>query len=184
MSFKLTYNLRGAGWATVRIEDGRAHLDITASYLNDSLRELAEAARALASGADSARIVFMDEPGEIQLSLQRAGDSLQYEARWFDDWSSRGIYPADKFRIVLSGTTTVRTFVDEVRTQLGVLLRDHGAAGYRMKWIEHPFPEELLLQLQRLSASRRRRPAVRSTPRVARQSPRTRPPPRDFGLQL
>jgi hypothetical protein len=151
MGFKLTYDLEGDGWAMARIQDGDTHLDITLSYLHDSLRELAEAARALATGADSARVVFLDEPGEVELLLNGADDSLRYEARWFDDWSSWGMHPSDRFKVALSGMTTVRRFVGEVRSQLEVLLRDHGAAGYKQRWGEHDFPEELLVQLQKLS---------------------------------
>lgn len=151
MGFKLTYNIEGAGWAMARIQDGEVHLDVTVSYLHDSLRELAEAARALASGADSARVVFLDEPGEVQLVLQRTEDALRYEARWFDDWSSWGMHPADQFKVVFSGVTTVRRFTGEVRSQLEILLRNHGTAGYKQRWIEHDFPEELLTQLRELS---------------------------------
>jgi hypothetical protein len=148
MGFKLTYYLEGAGWATARIQDGDTHVDITVSYLHDSLRDLAEAARALAFGATFARVVFMDEPGEVQLVLHRDDDSLAYEARWFDDWSSWGMHPADQFEVLLSGVTTVRRFIGEVRSQLEALLREHGTSGYKDKWVESDFPEDLLIQLR------------------------------------
>lgn len=152
MDFKLTYDLEGAGWAMARIADGDRHLDITVSYLQDSLRELAEAAHALASGAETARVVFMDEPGEVQLVIERTERVLRYEARWFDHWSSWGIHPAEQFNVVFSGETTVRRFMEEVKRELEVLLRHHGAAAYKQKWIEHDFPEDVLVQLQRLGA--------------------------------
>ena len=123
-------------------------LGLTVSYLHDSLRELAEAARALAFGANSVRVVFMDEPGEVQLFLTRAGDTLHYEARWFDDWSSWGMHPADRFRVVFTGVTSVRRFVGEVRSQLEFILRDYGLAGYKQKWVENDFPEQLLVELR------------------------------------
>jgi hypothetical protein len=148
MGFKLIYDLEGAGWAMMRIQDGDRHLDVTVSYLHDSLRELAEAARALLFGADSARVVFMDEPGEIQLVLNRADDGLRYEARWFDDWNSWGMHPPDQFEAVFSGETTVRRFVGEVRSQLKAVFESHGVRGYKEKWGSHEFPQELLRELE------------------------------------
>jgi hypothetical protein len=150
MGFKLTYDLEGAGWALARIQDGEARLEISVSYLHDSLRELAEAARALASGAESARVVFMDEPGEIQLFLNRTDKELRYQARWFDDWNSWGRHPPDRFQVAFSGVTTVRRFVGEVRSQLDALLRVYGTSGYKEKWVNSDFPEELLIQLRNI----------------------------------
>lgn len=150
MSFTLKYDLEGAGWAMAIIQDKEERLCITVSYLHDSLRELAEAARALASGANSARVVFMDEPGEIQLLLNRTNSGLCYEARWFDDWNSWGMHPPDRFKVVFSGRTTVCRFAGEVTDQLETLLQEHGLAGYREKWVESDFPEDLLIQLRNL----------------------------------
>jgi hypothetical protein len=151
MGFTLTYELEGAGWATARIQDGDSHMDVTVSYLHDSLRELAEAACALLSGAHSARVVFMDEPGEIHLVLDRVDDVLRCEARWFEDWSSWGMHPADRFKVVFSGVTTVHRFVGEVRKELEALLREHGLSGYKAKWVEHDFPDDLLSELRQVT---------------------------------
>ncbi|MBK1827587.1 hypothetical protein [Haloferula rosea] len=148
MGFSLTYDLEGAGWAMAQIQDGDEKFDITVSYLHDSLRELGEAARALRGGAESARVVFMDEPGEIQLLLTSSESGLDYELRWFDDWNSWGMHPDDKFESVHRGTTTVPRFFGEVLKEFEALLADHGEEGYREKWHESGFPSDLLLQLR------------------------------------
>ncbi len=134
-----------------RIRDGGSSADITVSYLHDSLRELAEVARALQRGADEGRVLFMDEPGETQLLFRRTGDALRYEARWFDDWNGWGMHPSEKFKVILSGTTTVRRFIGEVRSQMEALLEEHGLEGYKEKWVEHEFPMDLLTQLRSAS---------------------------------
>lgn len=145
MAFALTYDLEGAGWGMARISDGEAVFDITISYLHDTLGELADASIALRDGADSARVLFMDEPGEVHLILRRLGDTcLSYELRWFDDWNSWGITPDDQFTIINIGETTITIFLAEVIRQLTALLEQHGAAGYREKWIEHDFPSKQL----------------------------------------
>lgn len=148
MGFSLTYALEGAGWAIARIRDGSSSADITASYLHDSLRELAELARAFQRGADQGRVVFMDEPGETQLLFRRTGDALSYEARWFDGWNSWGMYPSESFQVILSGTTTVCRFLGEVRGQMEALLQEHGLKGYKKRWGEHEFPMDLLAELR------------------------------------
>jgi len=131
-----------------RIQDGEHQVDATISYLHDTLRELGEAARALRGGADFARVVFMDEPGEVQMLLKRRGEELDYELRWFDDWNSCGMHPDDKFETIAQGSTTVARFFGEVRKEFEALLAEHGEDGYREKWHEDGFPTDLLLELQ------------------------------------
>lgn len=131
-----------------RIQDGEHKVDATISYLHDTLRELGEAARALRDGADSARVVFMDEPGEVQMLLTRKDDALDYELRWFDDWNSWGMYPDDRFETISRGSTTVARFCDEVRKEFEGLFAEHGEDGYIGKWVEHDFPTDLLRELQ------------------------------------
>ena len=148
MGFSITYDLEGAGWAMARIQDGEHKMEATISYLHDSLRELGEAARALRDGADFARVVFMDEPGEVQMLLTRRDHALDYELRWFDDWNSWGMHPDDKFETIFGGTSTVARFCGEVRKEFDALLADHGEAGYKEKWCEHDFPTDLLRELR------------------------------------
>jgi hypothetical protein len=148
MGFSLTYDLEGAGWAMARIQDGEHKVDATVSYLHDTLRDLGEAACAMRDEAESARVVFMDEPGEVQLLLARHDDVLDYELRWFDDWNSWGMHPDDKFQTIFRGSMTVARFCDEVRKELEALLAEHGEDGYKQKWLEHEFPTDLLRELR------------------------------------
>jgi hypothetical protein len=131
-----------------RIQDGEQKLDATISYLHDTLRELGEAACALRDGADSAKVVFMDEPGEVQMRLTRRDDALDYDLRWFDDWNSWGMHPDEKFETIFSGSTTVARFCGEVRKEFEALLAEHGEDGYTEKWGEHEFPIDILRDLQ------------------------------------
>lgn len=153
MGFTLTYDIEGAGWAVARIQDGEKDINITVSYLHDSLRDLAEAARALADGAQEARVVFMDEPGEMHLVVETKGDSLSYQLKWFDDWNSWEMHPENKFQVVHSGSTTKARIIGEIRKELEAVLKDHGMEGYKEKWVEHPFPVELLRELQNKEAN-------------------------------
>jgi len=157
MEFSLEYILEGAGWACFHIQDGLKSFYATASYLHDSLRELAEAARALVQGAQNVRVVFMDEPGEVQLCLCHSGDVISYEARRFDDWNSWGMHPDDAYEVVAAGVTTASIFVAEVHKALRVLYETYGVETYKEKWIEHDFPVGLLEELTYLTEAEPRR---------------------------
>lgn len=148
MGFSLIYDLEGAGWAMARIQDGEHTVDAAVSYLHDSLRELGEAARALRAGADTARVVFMDEPGETQMLLTQRDGVLGYELRWYADWNSWGKYPESKFEMILRGTTTVSRFFGEVLKEFEALLAAHGEEGYKERWVQHDFPLDLLGELR------------------------------------
>lgn len=177
MGFSMTYDLEGAGWAMARIQDGEYTVDVTISYLHDTLRELGEAARALADGAASSRVVFMDEPGEVQMLLARRGDFLDYELRWFDDWNSWGMHPADKFTILHHGSTTIARFFGEVRKEFEALLASYGEEGYRERWVEHDFPVELLRDLQGNGRVGQSCANEDSNPEEKRSGPVNGPPP-------
>ncbi|MFT4175478.1 MAG: hypothetical protein QM627_02370 [Luteolibacter sp.] len=149
MTFSLTYDLEGVGWATVQIQDGKNKVDVTVSYLHDTLRELGEAALALRNGADSVRVVFMDEPGEVHFLGKRRGDSIDYELRWFHDWNSWGMHPDDQFKTFQIGSLTIVKFCEEVQKEFAALLAEYGVEGYKEKWREHEFPTDLFRELKR-----------------------------------
>lgn len=148
MAFSLTYDLEDAGWATAWVQDGSSSFEISISYLHDSLRELAEAARALRDGAMAATVVFEDEPGEMQLVCTRTSIGLDYELRSLDHWSCWRTQPDGPFEIVHRVRTTVLIFCEEVTKELEALLKQHGEKGYKKKWIMAEFPVESLRDLQ------------------------------------
>jgi hypothetical protein len=132
--------LSEAGWAHVTLECGDQRVEMTASYLHDSLRDLAGGARALATGATDVRIVFMDEPGEHELILRRRTDgNVDLEVFWYDDWKSWGVGGING-KPKLSGTTSVAHVRGQVLSELRRLLEENGEAGYLKRWIQHPFP--------------------------------------------
>jgi hypothetical protein len=139
----LTYILDGTGWATVTLDDAGREISMTASYLHDSLGELAQAALLLRDGGTAATVVFMDEPGEHHLVLERVGvDDLRIQIRWFNDWASWEMYPADRFDTVLETHSTCQDFIAAVINVLDNVLNQWGIDGYKAKWVEHPFPIE------------------------------------------
>ena len=137
---RLLYDLHDAGWATVTVECDDQKIEMTVSYLHDSLRDLASAARALARNETEATVVFMDEPGEHQMILRRISDKdVSLEILWYDDWKSWKMYDGPGRRR-LFGTTSVGEVRGQVLFELRRLLEEHGESGYVEKWGEHAFP--------------------------------------------
>ena len=146
--FHFEYELHRAGWATARIRHGENEIDMTVSYLHDSLRELANAVYAVSRGAAISRVVFMDEPGEYQLTLtRRNGPDCHYSIRWFNDWDSWNIRTLPGSTPVFDGTVPVRQLVQQVYAALWSLYEEFGESGYQELWCEHEFP---LAEMQRL----------------------------------
>jgi hypothetical protein len=145
---RLNYGLHNAGWATVTLECTDQRVEMAASYLHDSLRDLALAAKSLRAGSPEVTVVFMDEPGEHELVLRRGdGDAVTVEVWWHDDWKSWKMSSSPGTR-KLFGSTTVAHVRGQVLSELQRLLRENGETGYREKWGEHAFPTEELRQLE------------------------------------
>lgn len=122
---------------------------MAASYLSDPLRDLAEATLRLCTGVPEATVVFMDEPGEHHLILGRDDSGgLEYEVRWFDDWTSWGMHPPDRYEVVLRGEATVRRLRHQVLNVLWDLDKTFGPELYRERWIEAEFPAEAYARLR------------------------------------
>jgi hypothetical protein len=140
---QISYILDGTGWATVTMSAGDHEIAMTASYLHDSLAELAQAAIDVRDGQSCASVVFMDEPGEHLMLIQAdAPGHLHVELRQFEDWASWGMFPRDRYRTVFEARCDVREFVDAVTRVLDEVLTEWGLDGYRRKWVEHEFPVE------------------------------------------
>ena len=147
----IDYRLTGAGWATATIATSGQRVEMTVSYLHDSLKQLAEAGIQLGSGASNATVVFMDEPGEHQMLLESTPpDHLSLEIRWFDDWNSWDMHPADQYTVVLQARVLLEEFRQSVITAMREILDTWGVAGYKSEWGEHDFPG---VEYDRLRAS-------------------------------
>ncbi|MBI4751153.1 MAG: hypothetical protein HY774_21965 [Acidobacteria bacterium] len=145
---KFQYILHRAGWATAILSCQDQTIEMTVSYLHDSLRNLASAVIALLNGATEVSVIFMDEPGEHRLVLRRKDQTtVSLEVRWYEDWYSWGIGSSD-FETLLSGVTRLTHLRGQVLSAMKQILDEHGEIGYKQKWCLHEFPMEELRQLQ------------------------------------
>lgn len=74
-SFSLKYTINNGGWAVLEIGNMEKTLILNISFFHDSLKELAQSAIVL-KFKDETQVVFMDEPGEHRLVLERNGTSI------------------------------------------------------------------------------------------------------------
>jgi hypothetical protein len=140
-TFRLEYEVGKAGWARCSVGFGDQTANMVVSYLHDSLKQLCDVVAAVAEGARTGAVLFMDEPGEHELLLERLGDSLvQVRIVWYDDWKSWG--SDSEGRLVLRGDTTVDDLRAEVVSATRHILESLGEAEYRRRWTEHDFPTD------------------------------------------
>jgi hypothetical protein len=154
---RFDYELDDAGWALATISLGRKSVPMIVSYLHDSLRQLAFAIASLEKKEREATVVFMEEPGEHHLCFKKvAADKVALEVLWYADWQSWGMYDGpgqSKLRVTLP-FAELRA---QVVSAMAALLERHGTAGYRKRWIEHPFPLAIYRRLAGTTSGRRRR---------------------------
>ena len=137
---EIEYQIVGSGWANGTIGNGKKQKKFAVSYLNDSLKELAESAIEIRE-KDFKSVVFMEEPGEHVLILNRKNENkIEYELRWYKDWWSWNLIDENNFNSVFKGETTVPKYINQVRNVLNGIMTELGPDKYREKWIEHDFP--------------------------------------------
>ena len=145
---EIGYEVQKAGWALAKAKDDNVVVEMTTSYLHDTLKELAEVALYFAKGGKTAKVVFMDEPGEHQIWLERINDKdLKYTIVWYDDWESWGMHPSDEYKVLLEGICTDSRLKHQVTNILWNISENIGEEKYLELWGEHKFPTEIYKEL-------------------------------------
>ena len=144
---KITYALDDSGWATATFTDNDKEVSVSASYLHDTLKQLVEAAINLNEGAQTSCVVFMNEPGEFQLVLDKQNET--YSLRAYDDWASWDMFPIENYNEVLNGTVNISIFCKQVLDLTDKIYVEYGIDGYKGNWIEHDFPYNQYMKLKR-----------------------------------
>lgn len=154
-SFTVDYSLERAGWALAMVSNDVRHVKMTTSYLHDSLRELAMCGIALLKGANRAKVVFLDEPGEHHLIFKCEGENtIHYEIRWYDDWASWDMYPLDKYNLIMTGRSTLNRVSGEILKSLRDIFENHGLEEYKKLWVNHDFPVHEFRELEQLKGNK------------------------------
>jgi hypothetical protein len=146
----LSYVLDGAGWATATIAYEGRRLEMSVSWLCDTLLYMTEAAIGLKEGARCRRFFLVEEPGYYECIVTRSGSSnARVRVLWGENWfATPGTARITKE--VFAFHSPMEQFLLEVAACLQRLLDDHGLKRYKAGWGEHEFPIAQFERLHRL----------------------------------
>lgn len=153
-SFHIAYQLHDAGWASITVKYGEESHQQAVSYLHDSLKDLCNLALALQSGASitEAKVLFLDEPGELALLVSAAERSNEAEVRliYSDDFFFSFNFNRSPQQALWHGKVGRYELAENIRLILEDIYLNIGEKEYLERWIEHPFPKQDYLKLRHL----------------------------------
>ncbi len=149
----INYQIEDAGWAIGRIGNETQLIEFYISYLHDSLKQLAESALDI-DFTETQTVIFMDEPGEHRLVLNKLGvDKIDFEVRFYSDWVDWVLVEDLEYQIVINGITTLAEYKNEIRNVLEKIFSDLGTDLYKEKWINNDFPTNEFQRLNKNTAN-------------------------------
>lgn len=144
--------LTGPGWMRLTLAHGPRSVELIASYLNDTPRELLDALLRVLNGEREARVVLVEEPGEAVMRLRvLPGELLRIETY---APTEDGPPPGDPGEPVFRHTELAERFAARVWGELGRLLREHGEDGFHRHWGLGGFPRQEYDTLEALLRAR------------------------------
>ncbi|WP_351236845.1 hypothetical protein [Streptomyces sp. NPDC002133] len=147
---QFSWELSGSGWATCRIADTAGEQKNFVSYCTDALADLLFRVAGLYGDSSVQRVSFDLEPAEVRWRLRRRGADVDIAIYYFPDMSRSWDAPDDEGTLSWSSTQPRHVFGHAVMEAAQAVLSLHGEAGYREKWVQHPFPVTALQDLRRL----------------------------------
>ena len=139
---EFVYRLVGTGWAEAWISDGKNEATLTASYLSDALGNLVEAIGTLLEGASEARCSWDEEPGEYRWVFHREAGQVHLRVLAFQDlW---GHAPDENGAVVFETRKDMKVLASAIVHGAEAVLVEHGSEGYKTKWVDHPFPTDVI----------------------------------------
>ncbi|MFB8380732.1 hypothetical protein [Streptomyces rubiginosohelvolus] len=147
---QFTWELGDSGWATSCIADSSSEYKDFVSYCTDALADLLHGVAGLYGATRIQRFSFDLEPDEARWVLRSQGPHVDIEIRHFPDMSASFDAPDEEGSLSWSSTQPRSSLGHAVVEAAQVLLRRHGEAGYRAKWVRYPFPVAALQDLRRL----------------------------------
>ncbi len=145
-----------AGWLTLSLVHGEQAVELVASYLRDTPRELLEALVRLLGGEPEARIFVEHEPDVSLLRLRMLpGELLRIEVH---GPGNDGPPPEPLGEPAFRHTEPAERFAARVLGEFDRLLREGGEAGYERRWGLYPFPRRPYDALTHILCERGLRP--------------------------
>lgn len=149
-ALQLKWELVGHGWARCHLADGSQTASVMASYCTDALADLVAGTGELYGQQPSARFFFDAEPQELRWVLRTTDDAINVTVYKFPDVAVSPDLPDSHGTVIWQSTYPRPAFAHAVLKAAHTVLTEHGEAGYRAKWVMHPYPSGLVQDLRRL----------------------------------
>lgn len=153
-AFQLKWELQKHGWARCHLAEGSRRTSLTVSYCTDALADLVSAAGQLYGQQRTARFFFDAEPQELRWVVRAGGDAGEDEVDvtvyQFPDVGVSPALPDAEGTVLWRSAHPRGVFAHAVLDAAQDVLAEHGEAGYRARWVLHPFPAAPLQDLRRL----------------------------------
>jgi hypothetical protein len=143
---EFSYRLTGTGWGEARVADETAHVLLATSYLTDVLAELLLAIGSLLEGAPAAECSWMEEPGEVRWKFNRADDQVTVRILGFRDFVPR--LPDGEGTTLFETQGHLSDVAAAIASGIAAVLDEYGEEEYKRRWVDDPFPTELLRMVQ------------------------------------
>ncbi|MER7935333.1 MULTISPECIES: hypothetical protein [unclassified Streptomyces] len=147
--FQVKWELTGHGWARCRLAEGAKEVSLVAGYCTDALADLVAGAGGVYGEPRTVRFFFDAEPRELRWTLRATGERVEVTVRGFDDIGVSPDLPDSEGEVIWRSTHPRAVFVHAVLDAARHVLAEHGEAGYRATWAEHPYPVALVQDLRR-----------------------------------
>lgn len=129
---------------------GDSKLEVTASWLGDALKDLADALVALFT-ISASRASLIEEPGAYRYIFERGDDCLNIRVLKFDNIGCEG-WSESEGEFVWSADCRFSVFITAFVGMSDGVLQEYGEDGYKQAW-GSDYPVESLKQLSALSKS-------------------------------
>ncbi|MGM0885007.1 MAG: hypothetical protein ACQEXQ_28690 [Bacillota bacterium] len=149
IQLKFKYELSDAGWADGFVEINSSIAYFSASFLTDALYDLLRALISLIPdltpfSVTTTQFEWHEEPGGTVWKLHRIDeDQLHLEIVSFED-----LLRKKELGVEMNETCSLLFLVKVVVEALDLVLKQHGADGYKEKWVNHDFPMEHYMKLK------------------------------------
>jgi hypothetical protein len=144
-----TVTRTSVGWAGFTLLTEDVDMNMTISYLYDSLLDLvtsANKAYELAIG-EACNVIFMEEPGEYKMTVTKTDAShVKLSFYYGMEWEPT----EEDYIFEIETVVPFKLYASEVYKAANKIFVDMGEEGYLDRWYRHPFPTEALNKLRLL----------------------------------
>jgi hypothetical protein len=149
MARVIEYALEGHGWARGAIALADRRIELDASYIHDTFKNLVEAMVCACKGQAEVEWVYFHEPTSTHVNLTLAAGRRVLELRRFPDFRVPRPRSGKPGTLILEGEVLLRQLVADVIIAGSRMVDAHGEQGYLQSW-RHPFPTRAFTDLRDL----------------------------------